>query len=360
MILFRYVAARALFATLAAQAGVLAIYLAVDFVDNAGAFTGPGWVRVALELYANKAPVVAYQTAPAAILLGASIAASGLRQTREWIAFRSVGLGPWRLAAPIVAVALLVGGGMAVLNDLVGVRAAERAEEILGTRFVRGGAARRWQALRQPKRWFRSPDGRRVYHLRGALPGGGFEGATILELTPEFSLARRIDAAAMRPDQGAWLLSDVEDRTFLPEGGLRVERAEVRRYEFAEPPEAFAIVPGRPSQLRLGVLTHQIALRRRLGQRVADFELERQGRGAAALMGLPAALLAVSLALRANRRGHIATSLLEAVGVSLALWAVQGIALAMGLSGRVAPAAAAWAPLFLSSVVGLLALRRVR
>jgi lipopolysaccharide export system permease protein len=360
VILFRYVAARALFATIAAQAGVLAIYLAVDFVDNASAFSGPGWVWTALELYANKAPVVAYQTAPAALLLGSAIAASGLRQTREWTALRSLGLGPWRLAAPILAVALLLGGAMAVVNDRVGVRAAERAEEILGTRFVRGGAARRWQATRQPKRWFRSTDGRRIYHLRGALPDGGFEGATVLELTPEFALARRIDAAAMRPSGRRWTLSDVEDRTFLPDGSVRVERAAGRSYEFAEPPEAFALVPGRPSQMRLGVLGEQIRLRRQMGQRVADFELERHGRQAAALMGGPAALLAVALALRTHRRGHVATALLEAVGVSLALWSVQGIALAMGLSGRVPPAVAGWAPLVLFSAAGLLALRRVR
>jgi lipopolysaccharide export system permease protein len=360
VILFRYVAKRALLASLAALAGVVAIYLAVDFVDNANSFSGPGWGWVALELYANKAAVVAYQTAPAALLLGAALAASGLRQTREWTALRSVGLGPWRLAAPVLAVALLLGGAMAILNDLVGVRAAERAEEIQGTRFVRGGAARRWTALRQPKRWFRSPDGRRIYHLRGALPGGGFEGATVLEVTPEFALARRIDAAAMRPAEHGWTLSDVEDRTFLPDGTVRLERAEERRYEFAEPPEAFALVPGRPSQLRFGVLTRQIRLRRELGQRVADFELERHGRGAAALVGAPAALLALALALRPNRRGHVAAALLEAVGVSLALWATQGVALAMGLSGRVPPGVAAWSPFLLFSAVGLLSLRRVR
>jgi lipopolysaccharide export system permease protein len=360
VILFRYVAKRALLASLAALAGVVAIYLAVDFVDNANSFSGPGWGWVALELYANKAAVVAYQTAPAALLLGAALAASGLRQTREWTALRSVGLGPWRLAVPVLAVALLLGGAMAILNDLVGVRAAERAEEIQGTRFVRGGAARRWAALRQPKRWFRSPDGRRIYHLRGALPGGGFEGATVLEVTPEFALARRIDAAAMRPAEHGWILSDVEDRTFLPDGTVRLERAGERRYEFSEPPEAFALVPGRPSQLRLGVLTRQIQLRRELGQRVADFELERHGRGAAALVGAPAALLALALALRPNRRGHVAAALLEAVGVSLVLWATQGVALAMGLSGRVPPGVAAWSPFLLFSVAGLLSLRRVR
>jgi lipopolysaccharide export system permease protein len=360
VILFRYVAARSLLATLAALAGVVAIYLAVDFVDNASAFTGPGWAWGVLELYANKSAVVAYQTAPAAVILGAAIAASGLRQTREWTALRSVGLGPWRLAAPMLAVALAFGVGMAVLNDVVGVRAAERAEELQATRFQRGGSARRWAATRQPKRWFRSPDGRRIYHLRGALPGGGFEGATVLEVTPGFALARRIDAAAMRPAERGWVLSDVEDRTFLPDGGVRLERAAERRYDFAEPPGAFALVPGRPSQLRLGVLTSQIGIRRELGQRVADFELERHGRGAAALIGLPAVLVALALALRPGRRGHVAAALLEAVGVSLALWSAQGVALAMGLSGRLPPGAAAWAPFLLFSTVGLLALRRVR
>ncbi|MGB8931482.1 MAG: LptF/LptG family permease, partial [Anaeromyxobacteraceae bacterium] len=90
MILFRYIARRALLASLGAMAGVVAIYLAVDFVDNANSFSGPGWGWVALELYADKAAVVGYQTAPAALLLGAAIAASGFRQTREWTALRSV------------------------------------------------------------------------------------------------------------------------------------------------------------------------------------------------------------------------------------------------------------------------------
>jgi lipopolysaccharide export system permease protein len=360
VILFRYVALRALLATLAAQAGVLAIYLAIDFVDNANAFAGPGWGAAVLELYANKSAVVAYQTAPAALLLGAAIAASSFRQTREWTALRSVGLGPWRLAVPILAVALGVGLAMAVLNDVVGVRAAERAEEIQATRFNRGGSARKWAAVRQPKRWFRSPGGDRIYHLRGVRPGGGFEGATVLEVDGEFRLARRIDATAMRPDGGGWLLSDVEDRTFLPDGGVRIERAPERRFEFPEPPEAFALVPGRPSQMRLALLTDQLALRRRLGQRVADFELERHGRGAAAVVSLGAVLVALALALRPDRKGHVAAALVEAVAISLVLWAVQGTLMAMGLSGRLAPALSAWIPVALFAAAGLLAVRRVR
>ena len=42
MILFGYAARRTLGAILGAMAGVVAIFLAVDFVDNSAGFGGPG------------------------------------------------------------------------------------------------------------------------------------------------------------------------------------------------------------------------------------------------------------------------------------------------------------------------------
>lgn len=359
MILARHVATRALLAFLAALAGVVAVFLVVDFVDNAHVIQGHGWLPAALELYANKAAVVAGQMAPAAMLLGAAVATSGLRQTREWTALRSVGLGPWRVALPMAAAAVLVAGVMGGLHDLVGVHAAQRAEEISATRFRRGGSYRRWLAWQEPKRWFRGADGRHVYHLRGSLPGGGFERVTVLEVGEGFRLARRIDAVRMEPAEGgAWRLADVEDRAFGPGGEVKVERDASRLYRFDEPPGSFELAPGRPSQLGYAVLGQQIALRRRLGQPSAEFELERANRAAYPLSAVPGVLLAVALALRRNRRGHVSSSLLEAVGVSIVLWGAQGVCMAMGLSGRLSPAVAAWAPDVLFLGLGWLAVRR--
>jgi lipopolysaccharide export system permease protein len=360
LILARYVAARTLWAILAALTGVVAIFLAVDFVDNAGGYGGPGWIPAVLELYANMALVVVRQVAPAAMLLGAGIAASSFRQTREYTAMRAVGLGPWRIAGPAVAVVLLAGGALVLMHETTGVRAAERVEEIRTFRFGGGGDVVRYQAARAPKRWFRGRDGRHVYHLRAALPEGGFDGVTVLELGPRFRLARRIDAARMRPDGAEWILEGVEDRTFLPDGGLRLEVAAERRYRFDELPETFAIVPGRATQMRWKTLVSQIGVRRRLGLRAADFELERYNRLAYPLSGVPGALLAIALALRARRKGHIAASLIEAVGVSLVFWGVQGVTWALGLSGRVSPWLAAWAPNLIFLVAGVVAVRRAR
>ncbi len=358
MILFRYAAWRTLGAFLVALGGVVAIFLAVDFVDNAPAFTGPGALPGVLELYAYKAVVVVRQIAPAAMILGAGVATSTFRQTREYTALRALGLGPWRLAVPVLAVTLLLGGVLVVLHDLVGVQAAERAEEIQALRFGRGGDKRRFLAAREPKRWFRGKGGARIYHLRGELPEGGFARVTVYELAPGFRLARRIDAERMRPDGGEWILENVQDRTFGADGGMTLLEAPERRYRFDEQPDAFAVKPGRPEQMRWNALLYQIKLRRRLGLPVDAFQLDRYNRLAYPLAGVPGALLALALALRRNRKGHVSAALVESVGVSLLFWGTQGVTWALGLSGQVLPWVAAWAPNVVFLAVGLLAVRR--
>jgi len=375
VILFLYAARRTLGAFAVALAGVVAIFLAVDFVDNSSAFSGPGVIRAVLELYANKTAIVVAQVAPAAMILGAAVAVSTFRNTREYTAMRALGLGPWRLAVPVLAVTFAAGLALMVVQDVWGVRAAERVEEIQAFRFGRGGDQRRYVESHAPKRWFRGQDGRRIYHLRGPEPDegaapaapaapttrdGALAGVTVLEISPDFQLTRRIDAVRMRPDGGAWVLDGVEDRTFLPDGTVRLERADARRYEFPEPPEAFAVVPGRPEQMRWKTLLSQLKVRRHLGLPVKQFELERYNRIAYPFAGVPGALLALALALRPSRKGHISAALLESVGVTLLFWATQGVTWALGNSGRVVPWVAAWAPDVLFLAAGVLAVRRTR
>ncbi len=360
MILFRYVARRTAWAILAALVGVVTIYLAVDYVDNSGSYTGEGWFPAVLELYANMAVVVVRQVAPAAMLLGAGVAVSGLRQTREYVAMRAAGLGPGFLSAPVIVVVLLFGSGLVVLHDTVGVQAVERVEAIRAFRFKKGGDRRSWEEAHAPMRWFRGRDGRHMYNLRGTLPDGGFEGVTVLELSPEFRLMRRIDARAMRPAGEEWVLDQVVERAFLPDGRLEVQRSAQRKVRFDESPDAFAVVPGNPAQMRWSRLVQQIDIRSRIGLPVANFQLERDNRLAYPLAGVPGALLAIALALRPNRKGHIATALVESVGVSLLFWSVQGVTWSLGLSGRVVPWLAAWAPDLVFLLVGAYFVRRSR
>ena len=358
MTLFRLIARRAFLTFVGALLAVVLLFLVVEFAENASIFRGEGWLAGALEVYLNRAAAVAWQTAPAAMLLAGSLTASSLRTTREYDAMRALGLGPWRVAAPILAVAAVVACGMVIFDDQVAAGAAARADEILATRFQGGDNWRRWQ---EPKRWFRGRGGRRIYDLRGTGENGAFERVTILELTPDFRLERRIDAARMAPGAAAdWVLEGGEERSFSADGALRMERFDRKAYRFDEDPEAFAIRPGSPAQMRRSVIGAQIAVRRRLGLATADYELEWQRKLAYPAAAFPAALLALALALRRDRKGNVTASLVESVAVSIVFWVLQGFAWSLGRSGRVPPSLAAWLPDAVILGAGLWALRRWR
>jgi lipopolysaccharide export system permease protein len=356
--LFLHLARRALLAFLGALVAVVVLFVAVEFAEGASLFKGEGAFRAALQVYLYRAAAVAWQTAPAAMLLAASLTATGIRRTREYDAMRALGLGPWRVAAPVLVVAALVASGMVVFDDLVAAGAAARADEIKAARGQGTSAWSRWQGR---KSWFRGRDGRRIYELRASGPEGSFERVTVLELGTDFRLSRRLDAARMLPGpEGTWVLEGVEERRFLPNGEMTLERMDRRAERFDEDPEAFAVRPGWPAQMRRQVLAEQVAVRSRLGLPTSEYALEWHRKLAYPFAAVPAALLALALALRRARKGFVTASLVEAVGVSLAFYGMQGLAWSLARSGQLPPGAAAWLPDALLAAAGLWALRRWR
>jgi lipopolysaccharide export system permease protein len=356
--LFLHLARRALVAFLGALAAVVILFLAVEFAEGASAFHGAGAIEAVVRVYLYRAAAVAWQTAPAAMLLAASLTASGIRRTREYDAMRSLGLGPGRVAIPVLAVAALVAGGMVIFDDLFAAGAAAKADEI---KAARGQSVSAWSRWQERKTWFRGRDGRRLYELRAAGPAGSFERVTILDVGPTFRLERRIDAGRMIPGPtGDWILEEVEERRFGGDGAMVLDRAPRRAYRFDEDPMAFAVRPGWPAQMRRAVLAEQVAVRGRLGLPTAEYALEWHRKLAYPLAAVPASLLALALALRRARKGFVTASLVESVGVSLVFYAMQGLSWSLARSGQLPPAAAAWLPDAVFAAAGLWALRRWR
>ncbi len=342
-------------AALASVAGVVAMVLVVDFADRAYSFQGPGWAYAVARLYANLAAELAYQVSPAALLLAAGIAVSALRQQGEYTALLSVGVSPGRIIATMLGACTVACCAIMALNEWVVVDASRRAEEIKAERFRRAGD---FQAYFGQRRWFRGKEAKgappRIFHVTGE-DGDALAGVTIFELGEGFTLARRIDVERMKasPD-GGWLLERARIDTFR--GGERVgaESHATLRLELPETAEDFRVRSGRPKQLRLGELWEQIDVRRRLGLPEAEYRLELHGRMAYPLAAVPGALLAVRLALRRNRRGHLTAALAEGILVSLLVWTLLVVFRAIGLAGTLPPAVAAWAPPAIVGVVGAL------
>jgi lipopolysaccharide export system permease protein len=169
---------------------------------------------------------------------------------------------------------------------------------------------------------------------------------TVLELDPEFKLTRRLDAAELR-HEGAdrWTLSQVSERRFpSPEQAPLTAHAELPLRLVGSTADTFVVRSGRPEFMPVGELLQQRAARARVGLPVERFTLALHNRFAYPVTGLMATLLAVTLALRPGRRGHLTVALVEGLAVTLGLFALLLAGKALVLGQHVSPAVSAWGP----------------
>jgi lipopolysaccharide export system permease protein len=357
----RYIARQLVRIFVATLGGVVLLYLAVDFADRAHGFSGRAWGKAVLELYWNKAAVVAYQLAPAGLIIASALFATMLARRGELTALYALGVRPRRIAAPVGFVGLVFGVFMFFLGERVVVQADARAEEIQVKRFQRWGD---WASYHSGTSWLRGQNNR-MYHL-GAGHEGGWEPATILEIEPPFRLARRIDARRIEPaGPGTWRLLDaVETRYGLssePGGTIVERRAEVLIERFPETASDLALRSGRPRQLSLRAVREQAERRARLGQPVREWRLALWERIGQPVSIVPAALAGFSIILwraRRRRRLPLAGAVALGIGFSLALWAVSIVAHATSLAGGIPPSVAGALPSLVAAGVAAFCLWR--
>ncbi len=351
-LIFRYVAR--LFLTLFAGtlSAALVIFLLGDFGDRWEMFLDKEASDVAW-LYFNKLLVAAHQLCPAAMLLAAGAAVSTLRKRGEWIALQSVGASRWAVVAPIALCAAVLAGGLVAWDELVVTKAGTRIDRMLVEKFRSWGDYRFYYF---PKQWFRVGD--HVFHVRGeADADGALRDVTVYALGQGFELDERLDAerfASLGGDR--WLLSGVVGRRFGPGGeSPRVEHAELALTVPGTTPDTFRVRVGRPELMPVKDLLQQQQIRAGLGLRTERFWLALHNRFAYPFTGLAAALLAVTLALRPARRGHLTVAVVEGLVVAVALFGLMMTGKTLVLAEHLPPAAAAWGPFagLLLAVAGL-------
>lgn len=322
--------------------GVALVYLVADFGDRLNVFLNHPVSAVA-EFYWYKGLTTVHQLSPAAMLLAAGTTVSVLRRRAEWTAIQALGGSRWTIVAPILGSALFISGGLVIFDELVVTKAGERVDSLMVSRFGRWGD---YSFFYFPKQWFRV--GTNIVHARGATDAAGrLLDVTVYRVRDGFELESRIDASAMESRGGAqWALFDAAERRFFADGASSVSKSPALSIEMpGSDPQTFRIRQGRPEQMPLADLRMQQAIRSKVGLPVERFWLAMHNRFAYPLTGVAAALLAMSLALRPARRGHLTLALIEGLLVSLALFAFMLAGKALVLGEHVSPGVAAWSPI---------------
>jgi lipopolysaccharide export system permease protein len=344
-LLFRHLCGQYLRLTGTVFAGVLTVFLVADFVDRAKSYNGPNWLRDVVVLYGYKLLVAGHQLAPAALLLGAGALVAVLRARGELTAIQALGFPRWTLFGPVLVVSALVAAGLVVLDEVAVGRASQRVDEITTLRFHRWGD---WRSFFGRKQWFRHGD--RILHLQDGSADEGFRGVTVLTLDKAFALTERLEADTMVHVVGPnWRLTGVTVRSFDGHAGSQLRSLPDGVFDLGVLRGDLAIRPGRPEQMSARVLSEQIRARRQVGLPDRLFSLALHNRVAIPMMAVPAALLALALALRSGRQ-RLTAVLMQGLIVTLALWGLMVVARGLVVGGRLAPGLAAWAPVLVLGV----------
>ncbi len=348
-LVFRYVMRLVGGGLLLAICIIMSMVLLVDFVEltrTLGSRSDASPARI-LGLALLRAPTMIETTLPFIFLFGVMWGMFRLNRTGELVAMRAAGVSAWRFVSPAVVIAVAVGVfATAVLNPAAArLNAAfERQRAALSDSFSQNFD------LSDTGLWLREAgeSGQTVINAKQAQDGGRalndvtvYIYADAADGPPAFD--RRIDAASAVMRTGFWQLSDAWE--------TRPEAAPVRHETIALPTELNAgrLVEsfGAATSRSFWELRGQARLLREAGFAASEYELRWHRLLATPLTLAAMSILAAAVSLRLARRGGAFQLAMAGAILGFGLFFAENLLAALGSTGVLDTASAAWsAPAF--------------
>ncbi|MCX7325356.1 MAG: LptF/LptG family permease [Hyphomicrobiales bacterium] len=284
-----------------------------------------------------RAPSIAEQVLPFAVLFGAMGALLGLSRKLELVVARSAGVSAWAFLQPGLVVGLIIGVASITLFNPVAADFKQRAASIEGKIFTKSGSNVTAKDL-----WLRqkSVDGQAVVRaISTSGQGRELNGVTFFN----YDLSGRfID----RTEARARVVSTIDEpqsyATAVIATNLGVEQ--VRR-NFT-PPE----------QVSYWDLPEVIDRTERAGLDATRYKLQQAALTARPVLLVAMIMVAATVSLRFFRFGGVARMVLGGVVAGFVLYVATELTEDLGANGIIAPVMAAWLPVILGSLLGVLAL----
>lgn len=349
--LARYFLARFLEQILLVFVAISALSFLIDFVetlrranDNPKASAG----LVALLAFL-RAPVASEQILPFAVLFGTMVAFINLTRRLELVVARAAGVSVWGFIVPPLAIAVLLGlASVAFYNPLAAVM-KQRADALEIEVFGKAGANS------DGKVWFRqrSIDGRATVSAARLSDGGvKLEDIVVYLDDASGSLLERVEAKGATLTPGAWRLHDA--RVIRP--GADVEETSVYYLATDLTP---ADVLRDLSSVESVPFWDLPAFREKTEEAGLDatpYDLRYQALLARPLLLSAMVLISAAFSLRFFRFGGVGKMAAGGVVAGFVLYVATKMVADMGGAGLLSAPVAAWAPAFVGSLLGALAL----
>jgi lipopolysaccharide export system permease protein len=357
-LLQRYVLKKFIYCYVMSAAGLIGIFLIVDFFERVDEFVRRDIPYWDLTLYfICKVPSIVFYMAPQAVLIATVITLASLARDNEIVAMKACGIGVVGITLPIIGASFMIALLVLANNEYIAPFAAKKANYIFKVK-VQGNPTYGDSYIEIERVgdevWFVAKD-KAIWHVRQFDPDGGrMDNVSIFYRLNDYSIHKRIDAKEVIWDGKQWEFFDGFIRTFVSGGLDTTTYYKKKTFPVEETLSDFIINNKtiRSEELSLRKLHKKIQELTAEGKNTLRSRVEFHQKISYPFISIVLALLAIPLSLRSSRHGGV----LFCVGVNLAVGFVFSFLYAMGVSlgfgGFFSPLFAAWGPFLLFSSLG--------
>ena len=301
-------------------------------------------------------PLVSVELFPGSVLVAALLTYALIARRREAVAWWASGQSVYRLMLPGLAFALVVAGGLWLIQERI-MPAANVKQDDLRAR-IRGNVA---QSMPGERRWLVSTDGRRIYSYE-------FDDRAEALIKPavyEFDATRTSELKrVVNGDTARWLSPnriEITNAKWFDLGRSQVaaQSAQAMTVDGVETPRVFRPTVDRPSQLSASRLREYIKTLKARGADTAVLAVGLQRKYAAPFAVIIMALIGMPLAISLGRKSTV-LALCSAVVVSLLFWLLSSGFQQLGEHALLPPQVAVWAPIAIFAGGAFYFISRVR
>jgi lipopolysaccharide export system permease protein len=342
-ILFRYLLREYVKVFLMCFAGLMTVYLVVDFFEKVRRFIRFDAEAIhILGYFLLRTPAISFQIAPLAILMATLLTLGMFSKNHEITAMRSCGISLLRTAMPFLLFSLAVALGLFGLSAVVIPLSTTRAEYVKTTLIEKRTAP---AAIKTMRPWIQI-ENQTLMNIEAIDPDGTtLRGIRLYRLGTDFRLTEITEAQAAHYTAQGWVLQKGLRRIFLKNGGLTTKTFVTEPLGLSHQPEDFTDWLSVETEERTLVdLQSRIKRLEKDGYQVARLLTDYYGRIAFPFVSVVMVVIGIALSLRrtGTRGGGMAIGIGQALVVGFLYWTAHSVAIAFGRSGVLEPILAGW------------------
>lgn len=323
------------------------ILMLIDMIEQLRRFSSAGiGLYQALGLSLLNVPETLYRVLPLILIIGSIAMFLGLARSSELVVVRAAGRSGLRFLVTPLVVAVAIGLlTVAVFNPIVA--ATSKLYDAARSNLTQGGGS--VLSVADTGLWLRQGgvEGQTVIQAaRANLDGTELFGVTFLQFDENGLPATRIEAQSAKLDSGAWVLTGAKTWILTDENPERTATTASATINLPSDLTAERIRDsfGTPSAIAFWNLPTYIDGLERAGFSARAYRLWFQMELAQPLLMAAMVLVAAGFTMRHTRFGGTGQMVLYAMLTGFAIFFLRNFAQALGDSGQIPIAVAAWSP----------------